>query len=68
VLHAASASEVTTEALHKCDYYYYYLTPVVNSLGMKKLRYAIQKKYKNQAGMNLTPPPPSQKSCSQMAL
>ena len=24
---------------------------------MKKLRYAIQKKYKNQAGMNLTPPP-----------
>jgi len=33
------------------------LTPVLNSQGMKKLRYAIQKKYKNQAGMNLTPPP-----------
>jgi len=36
------------------------LTPVLNSQGMKKLRYAIQKKYKNQAGMNLSPPPPSQ--------
>ena len=33
-----------------------FLTPVLNSQGMKKLRYAI-KKYKNQAGMNLTPPP-----------
>jgi len=33
-----------------------------DSQGMKKLRYAIQKKYKNQAGMNLTPPPPSQNS------
>ena len=30
--------------------------------GNGKLRYAIQKKYKNQAGMNLTPPPPSQNS------
>jgi len=29
---------------------------------MKKLRYAIQKKYKNQAGINLTPPPPSKNS------
>jgi len=26
-----------------------FLTPVLNSQGMKKLRYAIQKKYKNQA-------------------
>jgi len=43
-------------------YYYYFLNPVLNSQGMKKLRYAIQKKYKNQAGMNLTPPPPSQNS------
>ena len=42
--------------------YMYFLTPVLNSQGMKKLRYAIQKKYKNQAGMNLTPPPPSQNS------
>jgi len=52
-------------------YYYYYssfillfyfififLTPVLNSRGMKK----ITEKYKNQAGMNLTPPPPSQNS------
>ena len=30
--------------------------------GNEKLRYAIQKKYKNQAGMNLTAPPPSQNS------
>jgi len=29
---------------------------------MKKLRCAIQKKYKNQAGMNLAPPPPSRNS------
>jgi len=39
-----------------------FLTPVLNSQGIKKLCYAIQKKYKNQAGMNLTPPPPSQNS------
>ena len=35
------------------------LTPVLNSRGMNKLRHAIQKNYKNQAGMNLTPPPPN---------
>ena len=38
------------------------MTPVLNSQGIKKLRYAIQKSTKNQAGMNLTPPPPSQNS------
>jgi len=45
----------------QCYYYYYYkfLEAVLNSQGLKKLRYAIQKRYKNQAGMNLTPPPPS---------
>jgi len=43
-------------------YYYYFLTPVLNSQGMKKLRYAIQKQYKNHTGMNLTPPAPSQNS------
>jgi len=43
-------------ALYKSVYYYYFLP-----LGMKN--YAMQyKKYKNQAGMNLTPPPPSQNS------
>ena len=31
-------------ALYKSvHYYYYFLTPVANSRGMKKLRYAIQK-------------------------
>ena len=44
-------------ALYKYVYYYYFLTPVLNSQAMKKLRCAIQKKYKNQAGMNLTPFP-----------
>ena len=39
---------------------YYYLTSVPSSQGMKKIRHAIQKVSKNQAGMNLTPPPPSQ--------
>jgi len=34
-----------------------FVTPVLNSQGMKTLRYAIQKKNKNQAGMNLTPTP-----------
>ena len=29
-------------ALYKCVYYYYFLTPVLNSQGVKKLRYAIQ--------------------------
>ena len=29
---------------------------------MKKTRYALHKKYKNQAAMNLTPPPPPQNS------
>jgi len=43
-------------------YYYYYLTPVLNSQGMKKIALCNTKKYKNQAGMNLTPPPPSQNS------
>jgi len=39
-----------------------FLTPVLNSRGMKKLRYAIQKKYKNQAGIEPFTPPPSQNS------
>ena len=33
------------------------LTPVLNSQGMKKITLCNTKKYKNQAGMNLTPPP-----------
>jgi len=43
-------------------YYYYFFDPGTQFPGNEKLRYAIQKKYKNQAGMNLTPPPPSQNS------
>ena len=37
-----------------------FLTPVLNSQGMKKLGPTLcnTKKYKNQGGMNLTPPPP----------
>jgi len=31
---------------------------LLNSPGIKKIRYAIQKSTKKQAGMNLTPPPP----------
>jgi len=37
-------------------YYYFFLTPVLSSQGMKKLSYA----KKNQAGMAITPRPPSQ--------
>ena len=44
-------------ALYKSVYYYYYfLTPVLNSQGMKKITLCNTKKYKNQAGMNLSPP------------
>ena len=44
-------------AIHICLLLFF--DPGTQFLGNeKKLRYAIQKKYKNQAGMNLTPPPP----------
>jgi len=33
-----------------------FFTPVLNSQGMKKITLCNTKKYKNQAGMNLTPP------------
>ena len=39
-----------------------FLTPVLNSQGMKKNTLCNTEKYKNQARMNLTPPPPSQNS------
>ena len=42
--------------------YYYYFTLVLNSQGMKKITLCNTEKYKNPAGMNLTPPPPSQNS------
>jgi len=37
-------------------------TPVLNSQGMKKITLCNTNKYKNQAEMNLTPPPPLQNS------
>ena len=37
---------------------FFFLTPVLNSRGKKKITLCNIKKYKNQAGMNLTPPPP----------
>ena len=56
----SSASEVTTLWRYTNLFIIIiiiFLTPVLNSRGMKK--YAVQyKKYKNQAGMNLTPPLP----------
>ena len=36
--------------------YYYFLTPILNSQGMKKITLCNTEKYKNQAGMNLIPP------------
>jgi len=39
-----------------------FLTTVLNSQGMKKIMLCNTKKYENQAGINLTPPPPSQNS------
>jgi len=47
---------LVAKSVYYC-YYYYYFFPILNS----PKNYAMQyKKYKNQAGMNLTPPPPSQ--------
>ena len=45
-----------------------FLTPILNLDGRKKLYYAVQKKYKNQAGMNITPPSFTKLSRSKMAL
>jgi len=57
--HIGSASEVTTDgAIQICLYYYFLIIP----REIKK-NYAMQyRKYKNEAGMNLTPPPASQNS------
>ena len=50
---AAACSGGRVRAVPRCQrsplhYYYYFLTPVLNSRGMKKLRYAIQKSTKIQ--------------------
>ena len=39
-------------------YYYYFFYPGIQFLGNEKITLCSAKKYKNQAGMNLTPPPP----------
>ena len=50
-------------ALYKCVYYYYYFfDPGTQFPGNEKITLCNTKKYKNQAGMNLIPPPPSQNS------
>jgi len=43
-------------------YYYYFFDPGTQFPGTEKIALCNTKKYKNQAGMNLTPPPPSQNS------
>jgi len=43
-------------------YYYYYFDPGTQFPGNEKITLCNTKKYKNQAGMNLTSPPPSQNS------
>ena len=46
-----------------CDYYSYYYFDLGTQFPGNEKNYAMQyKKYKNEAGMNLTPPPPSQNS------
>jgi len=43
-------------------YYYYFFDPGTQFPGNEKITLCNTKKYKNQAGKNLTPPPPSQNS------
>ena len=43
-------------------YYYYFFDPGTQFPRKEKITLCNIKKYKNQAGMNLTPPPPSQNS------
>ena len=45
----------------QCYYYYYYkfLEPGTQFPRTEKITLCNTKRYKNQAGMNLTPPPPS---------
>ena len=43
-------------------YCFYFFNPGTQFPGNEKITLCNTKKYKNQAGMNLTPPPPSQNS------
>jgi len=63
-LHAAPL-KLDLMALYKYIYYNYnnnnyFLTSVLSSQGIKKIKLCNTKKYKNKAGMNLTLPSPSQ--------
>jgi len=49
-------------ALYKTVYYYYFLNPGTQFPENEKITLFNTEKYKNQAGMNLTPPSPSQNS------
>ena len=54
---------------HSCYYYYYYyLTPVLNSQGMKKIRYAIPKIQKSSWNEPYSSSSFTKQSCSTMAL
>jgi len=55
---ATNAFEVTSLWRYTNLFIIVIFTPVLNSQGMKKITLCNTKKYKNQAGMNLTPPPP----------
>jgi len=59
---AGHLQPTVTKQRHRYYYSFYfilfYLTPVLNSQGMKKITPCSTKKYKNQAGIKLTPPPP----------
>jgi len=59
---AAKRHQTTPSLLLFILFYFIFLTPVLNSQGMKKITPCSTKKYKNQAGIKLTPPPPSQNS------
>ena len=51
-----------TEQVYFYYYYYYFFDPGTQFPGNEKITLCNIKKYKNQAEMNLTPPPPSQNS------
>jgi len=56
------------KALYKCDCYYYFLTPVLNSQGMKKIRYAIKKVQKSNWNEPYSSSSFTKQSCSKMEL
>jgi len=61
--HVVTLTRVTNERAMNwvhLFYYYYYFDPCTQFPGNEKITLSNTKKYKNQAGMNLTPPPPSQ--------